>query len=960
MLTLRWLRFTFLLLLLLAGAASARELHTLTAWPQETGDVKPDPNVVWGQLANGMRYALLPNDTPKNRVSLRLLVSAGSLMEKEDQRGLAHFLEHMAFQGTENMPRGDLVQYLERLGMAFGADTNARTSFESTVYQLELPSNSPEMLDRSLFVMRETADRMLIPSEALEKERGVILSERRMRDTASYRAFVAGLDFLLPDSLIPDRWPIGSETVIQTAPRERLLEFYRRYYTPDRITLVAVGAIDPVAFAKLIETHFASFEAPASRGANPDLGTVAPRGFETRLHYEAEGRTSVSLSVAKPLAPQPDTHARRLQELNLYLANSILSRRLDTLALKPDAGFLAGTAQDQDFLGFAHIGYVLLRAQPEQWRKALTIAETELRRALTYGFTPAELEEQKKNVMAKFQEASKGASTRESSDLAESLVDNLTEGRVFTLPADDLRNAEKAIAQVTPETAREALRKLWDGSGPLVFIAGPVQLDDAQAAIAKVFVDSRAQPVSPPVDNAVQKFAYTSFGTPSPVVEHKVSNVMQVTQLRFGNNVRVNLKRTDFEANTVLVSARIGGGRLEIPRNKPGIKELAEGAFVSGGLVAHSIDDLNRITAGRTVDLSFEVDDDAFMLSGSTTPADLLLQLQLLAAYVSAPGYRTEALTRFRQGLPQLYQSLERTPVGVLQKDVARYLRSGDPRFGYPSEQALESLTLDDLRATLTPPLSHGYLELSLVGNFDMDAAIAAVSATFGSLPMRAAANPPFAQARDVQFPEQRKLTTFAYETVDPKALSVVYWPTTDISHTTEARRLYVLAKVLGNRVLERVRNEQGLTYSAQGAHSPSQAFPGYGFLYAAVDADPAKALVLAEEIRTIAAGIYRDGVTQDELDRARNPVVSELKRLLNTNSYLLSAIVSGSQERPEKLERATTSLPEIESLTVADLNVVARRYLMPQAALPVVIVPRQTAEKPANAKIPREAVLTD
>ncbi len=960
MLPIRWFRFAFILLLLLAGAASARELPSFTAWPHETGDVKPDPRVVWGRLANGMRYAVLPNATPKDRVSLRLLISAGSLMEQDDQRGLAHFLEHMAFQGTEDMPAGDLVQYLERLGMAFGADTNARTSFESTVYQLELPSNSPELLDRSLFVMRETADRMLIPSEALEKERGVVLSERRLRDTASYRSFVAGFEFLLPGTIPPQRWPIGTESVIQNAPRERLLDFYRRYYTPDRTTLVAVGAIEPTQFSQLIDKHFSSFRAQGPRGDNPDLGRIAKRGLETRLHYESEGRTSVSLSVVKPLPLRPDTHARRLQEITLYLANSIVSRRLDTLALQADAGFLSGAAQSDDFLEFARIGYVLLRTQPSQWRKALSIAETELRRALTYGFTAAELEEQKKTLLAHFQEESRGAATRESSELAEALVRDLTEGRVTAHPADDLRYAEQAMQAITPDAALRELRSLWQESGPLVFVSGPIELDNAQSVIAQAFADSRARPVSPPVDNAVQKFAYTDFGSPTPVVERHVTDAMQVTQLRFGNNVRVNLKRTDFEANSILVSARIGAGRLELPQDKPGLKELAESAFVSGGLVAHSVDELNRLTAGRTVGLNFDVEDDAFVLGGSTTPDDLLLQLQLLAAYTLAPGYRTEALARFRQGLPQLYQSLERTPVGVLQKDVARFLRSGDARFGYPSQAALEALTLEDLRATLAQPLSRGYLEISLVGDFDMETAVAAVAATFGSLPMREAANPPYEQAREVHFPRERRLTTFTYDTVDPKALSMVYWPTTDISHVTEVRRLYVLAKVLGNRVLERVRNEQGLTYSAQGAHAPSQAFPGYGFLYAAVDAEPGKARTLAEEIRDIGSAVHRDGITQDELDRARNPVVSELKRLLSTNGYMLSAVVAGSQEKPEKLERATTSLKEIESLTVDKLNRVARQYLVPTAALPIVIVPRQTADKSAKSTVVRETVLTD
>jgi zinc protease len=390
------------------------------------------------------------------------------------------------------------------------------------------------------------------------------------------------------------------------------------------------------------------------------------------------------------------------------------------------------------------------------------------------------------------------------------------------------------------------------------------------------------------------------------------------------------------------------------------MKQLADGTFLAGGLAAHSIDDINRLTAGRSVGLNFDVEDGAFVLSGSTVPADLQLQLQLMAAYVAAPGYRPEALERFRKALPQLYQSLDRTPSGVMQRDVTRFLRDGDPRFGYPGQPALAALTLQDLRATLASPLATGYLEISLVGDFDMDAAIEAVAATFGSLPQRDAAQKDYGPAREVHFPDARELTTFSYDTVDPKALAAVYWPTTDFSNISEVRRLFVLAKALGNRVLERVRNEQGLTYSAHGDHAPSQAFPGFGFLYAIVDAPPGKARQLAEEMSAIGAAIYRDGVSEDELARARNPLVSELKRLLQTNGYTLSAIVSGSQENPEKLKRATTSVAELESLTVADLDQVARKYLGPNAALPVVIVPRETAKPKAAHSTEGQAALVE
>jgi len=295
-----------------------------------------------------------------------------------------------------------------------------------------------------------------------------------------------------------------------------------------------------------------------------------------------------------------------------------------------------------------------------------------------------------------------------------------------------------------------------------------------------------------------------------------------------------------------------------------------------------------------------------------------------------------------------------------MQRDVTRFLSSGDPRFGYPAQAVLASRTLEEVRVLLQEPLANSYLEISLVGDFDVDSAVQAVEATFGSLPTREASKSAYKQERTIHFPASRELAVFPYETTDPKGLTVVYWPTTDFSQVTEVRRLFVLAKLLGNRVLERVRNEQGLTYTAQGEHAPSHAFPGYGFVYAMVDAPPDKARALASEIRAIGGALYTNGVTQDELERARNPVVSELKRLLSTNAYLLTAVVSGSQEQPQKLARVTSSVSELESLTVEDLKSVAHKYLMPDAALPVIIVPAQTIEKTSGAAREAELALTE
>jgi zinc protease len=806
--------------------AWARQLPDSNTWPQEQSDLPPDPAVVWGKLDNGMRYVLLPNDTPKGRISLRLLVAAGSLMETEDQRGLAHFLEHMAFKGSQNLPAGDLVHYLERLGMAFGADTNARTSYESTVFQLDLAANDPELVDKSLTVMRETADRLLILASELDKERGVILSEKRLRDAPDYRSFTENIEFLLPGTLVPERSPIGVASVIESAPRQRLVDFYRTWYRPERITLVVVGAMDPVQFAGHIKEHFDSLRATMPSQPNPELGTIARRGPSAHLHSDPDAQTRVSLETVVDLDPHADTRASRAQEANLYLANAVLSRRLATLTLKGDASFISGSAQTMDLLRFVRIGSVTLQCKPEQWSAALATAEQELRRALTYGFTPAELEEQKKNLLSYLEQQAKSASTRESPELANDLVEHLSSFSVFTHPDYDLAEFGKILGGVTAQSAQQALRELWSAGGPLAFVSGPITLKQPEGEILQVLADSSSKPVTPPKDGDLQKFAYTDFGTATPVVEKKIA-ALDVTQVRFGNNVRLNLKQTKFDANSILVAIRFGGGRLDLPRDKPGLKLLADQTFVSGGLQQHNVDDLSRLTAGRNVGVDFTVEDDAFVLTGRTTPADLLLQLQMMAAYITAPGYRPEALERFHQGLASLYLNLTRTPGGVMQSQVSRFLHDGDSRFGVPDQDDAAKRTLDELKAWLAEPLAASYMEVSIVGDFDPEAALKAVNSTLGSLAPRAAAKPAYAEQRKVRFPSERKLKTFTFDARDPKAYATVYWPTTDFSHTSDVRRLFVLAKVLEGRILERIRIQQGLSYTAQGGNSPSTAFPG-------------------------------------------------------------------------------------------------------------------------------------
>src|SRR5580658_65221 len=264
------------------------------AWPQAHSDLKPDPAIRFGALPNGMRYAIMKNATPPGQVSMRLRFDVGSLMERDDQQGLAHFLEHMAFNGSTNVPtRGDMVKDLERLGLAFGADTNAGTDFADTTYKFDLPKSDDQTVDTSLMLLREVAGNLTLSQAAMDQERGVILSEERLRDTPSYRIVKQRFGFEMVGQRPPERFPIGLVPVIQNAKADLLADIYHHYYRPERATLVVVGDVDPAALEAKIKARFGDWKGQGPAGADPDLGKVATRGPDFKLAVEAGSPTTL-------------------------------------------------------------------------------------------------------------------------------------------------------------------------------------------------------------------------------------------------------------------------------------------------------------------------------------------------------------------------------------------------------------------------------------------------------------------------------------------------------------------------------------------------------------------------------------------------------------------------------------------------------------------------------------------
>lgn len=926
---------------------------TPVPWPQGESDIPVDPEVVFGNLPNGMRYLIMPNAEPPNRVSVRLHIAAGSLMEREDQRGVAHFLEHMVFNGSKNFSADELIPQMQRLGIGFGAHVNAYTSWEETVYMLDLPDVSKSMLDLGFTVMRDFGDGALLKIEEIDKERGVILSEKTSRDSVQFRMMEKQFAAILPGSLITERFPIGLEEIIRTAPRERFTDFYNDYYIPERMTFVVVGNIDPAEMVKRIESSFGSMVNPETPGEDPKVDPVtSPEGLEAAVFTDPElSGTDLELLIVGTYIKKLDTKEERISEMPLNVANSIIGQRFSRLSKKEGSPVLEGSASRNDLFNRVELGSINVTVADDRWQDALPVMEQEFRRAVTFGFTKAEVAEAKANYLNAYQQAVKGKDSRHSDQLATGIARTISAGTVLSTPEIDLEIVEVGLEAVTAESCQKAFVDFWKDQGMRLILTTKDAPEGSVEELARIYEASRLVEITAPEEKEMISFAYTEFGSAGEIESEEVIEDLGITRIRLKNGITINLKPTDFEKNSILINANIGRGKLTQPEGKIGISDFANAVIAGGGIGEHSDDDLQQIFAGKNIGFGFSVGDDSFSLSGQTTPDDLELQLQAMAAQLTKPGYHQESVTQFRKAIPMIFQEIKHTPKGPMNQ-MRKWLRGGDPRFVFPdSPDELLAYEVDDIKAWLEEKFSNGAIELSLVGDFDPEKALSAVLSTFGALPERKPLEKLAEGARMVKFPKAPQTKTFLYQTKIPQGQSLVLWKTPGPRRNEETfRRLNLLSTILGDRLRKEIREKLGASYSPRAVANGSDALDDYGFLIAMSIGTPEDIDRLAKVAVNLGDKLAKEGADQDELDRARTPLLADIDKTLRDNSYWLGTVLAGSSDYSRKFELARNRKSDLESITLKEINELAAKYLTEQNAIQVLIKP-DNPDKPEADK---------
>jgi len=932
-------------------AQDTRPAHSVTPWSHDSSDLEVDGRVHYGSFKNGMRFAWADLPKPEDRVYLRLHVDAGSFAETDSQAGMAHFLEHMAFNGSDNFPAGTLIEWFQDHGMSFGADTNAHTAFSETVYKLDLPNRDEKTLREGMLVMSDFAKGMTISDNEVQSEKGVIDGEQRERDSAGYRVLVQGLERQYKGTLLAKRLPIGTKPVRDAFTGESVREFYTKWYRPENMTMVIVGDLRGYNPEDLIAEFFEGFAGPGTAVANEPAMGKPKQDDLTFLVSDAE-IPSLQLTIAnlKPYAHQKDTVAQRSDDIALMVAHSMLGQRFSEAVKLPETKYLSASVRTAGGMKVFEGGDLSLACDPADWQEATTQAYVALRVALNFGFQDVELDEVRANLLRSLNEAVAREATAPSSGLREAILLEIEDGQVPTDAAYDLKMYSPILEALTVEDCLDALRNNWRDGVLSITAAGNLELEDAAKHFYQVYADARKVEIERPVDKNIKAFAYTSSAeNAGKVVSQNKIEDLDMWIVELSNGVRLNIKKTDFEANQILITSRLGEGSLAVPNGKEIIAAVAGFAYSGGGLSEHSVDDMRRLFAGKEVGTGLEIGQDAFGFSGQTTGEDLLLQFELMVASIEHPGYRSDMLDMIKKQLPLIYQQLEHSIQGPLAFDfvpavLEGYLRGSILGLDYmPPREALAGVDMAQIQALLDPLFKDAPLEVTVVGDVDVTQVIEYAAQTFGAMPARRDAVDMSAASKGVKI-KPGVILERSIDTADAKGSLLMFFPTSDGFDDARRRNISFLGRVVDDRLRLEVRERLGAAYSPGAGGMASTVFEGLGAVNIQAAGNPADMQVLIDACLGVAQDLAENGITQGEVDRLAEPLLNQLRDAMRTNGFWLSNI-NTAQSDAEGLHSLRTIEEFYSNISVEDLSALAAEYLQPAKASYLVVTPNSATE---------------
>jgi len=918
--------------------SAAIPANVLAATLEQT--VPVDPLITVGRLPNGFRYYVRENRQPQARAELRLVVNAGSVLEDEDQRGLAHFVEHMAFNGTLHFPRQDVGAFLQSLGMRFGAHVNANTSFDETIYILQIPSNNPSIVDRSLLILEDFARNVTFDPVEIDKERGVILEEWRLGLGANERIQEKQFPLLFKGSRYAERVPIGTPEIIQNATPARLKQFYTDWYRPDLMAVVAVGDFDKALMEAQIRSHFGSIPSPPSPKPRPPYAVPDVPGTVFSVITDPEA-TTTRISVASRMPARPQTSIRSYrQNMVERLFGAMLSDRLDEIAQAPNAPFLRAATGRGLFVRTAEVTTLDALVATGSVERGLTALFTEVERVARFGFTATELNREKLNLQRGLQRSVIEKDKSPSGPLADEFVRNFIHEEPIPGIVYEFGLNQRFLPEITLAEVNEVAKGWMPDRSRLVVITAP-EKDRAslptEARLTAAITAAGNARMTAYVDTTSTKPLLARMPAAGAVASTTSHDALGITEWRLSNGVRVVLKPTMFKQDEILFRAVSPGGTSLASDADFIPAETASAVIAQGGLGEFSRIDLERVLAGTTAFVRADIGDTEEGLVGGTSTKDLEAMFQLVHLRFTAPRADPVAFRVLTDQLKVTLANRSAMPDTVFSEALDAALTQNHPRAQPLTLANLNQMNLERSLAFYKDRFADASdFTFVFVGSFDLATMRPLVERYLGSLPsLRRNESPRDLGIRPPAGIVQRQVRSG----IAPRSqVSIVF---SGAFENDELHRLIArtMGESLAGNLQRTLREDLGGTYGVSVATTFSkQPRPEYR-LAINFACDPARTDSLIKSAFGVIDRFKFSGPSQGQVADAQAALARDLETNLERNDYLLNRIVF-KYEFGENLTEVTDMRPLFDQLSVTALRDAARAYLDTNRYVQVTLMP--------------------
>jgi zinc protease len=811
----KFLSYTVALVIAVSGIANAQP-KAKSKDGAATEIIPLDPAVRTGKLPNGFTYYIRKNVEPKNRVTLYLANKIGSIMEADDQLGLAHFMEHMGFNGTKNFPKNDLVNYLQKTGVRFGADLNAYTSFDETVYQLPIPSDDPEILKNGIQIMRDWAQDATLSDEEINKERGVVVEEKRLGKGAQQRMQDQYLPMLFNNSRYSNRLPIGTEEVLKNFTPATLRQFYADWYRPDLQALIVVGDIDVDAMEQTIKTKFADLKKPAK----PRERTKYTIPLLNKNQFITVTDKEFPVTVAQILIKHPEskliTKTDYRNSIVRSLFNEMLGARFGELSKQANPPFLQGGASISGFLAGLDNYSAFVVAKPGEMERGFKAVLSETERVQRFGFAETELERAKQSYLTEMESSFKEKDKTPSNSFVNEYLRHFLEDEASPGIEYEFSLANSLTAGITLADINAYSKKYITDVNRDVIIMGPEKDKDKlpnETAVEKWISDVKQGTVTAYVDQVSNKPLLAAKLKGGKIVSESKTAEIGVTELKLSNGVKVFLKPTDFKNDEISFSAFSPGGTSLYSDADFQSASFATAIIRSGGLGEFSSIQLPKLLSGKTAFVSPYIAERSEGLSASTTPKDLETALQLTYLYFTAPRKDAETYKGLMEQQKGGLANRSNDPNSVFADSVSAILGNYNVRRTGPSIEKLNQVSLDRAFEIYKERFADASdFTFVFVGNFDVEKIKPMLEQYLGSLP--SINRKETAKDLGITIPAG-KLDKKIYKGQEPKATVRLVFSGDYTYSEKHNNQLDALAEVLTIKLIERLREDEGGVYGA-------------------------------------------------------------------------------------------------------------------------------------------------